>query len=239
MKGLIIDEPWISRILDGTKTWEMRSKHTSQRGQIALILKGSGQIVGVATLNGSTGPLHIEALRENVDRHRVPIIEFETGRAMKWTTAWLLSGARALTKSVPYRHPFGAVTWVNLDPAVDSMIKEQLAGIDIEAVNFTEPAIECPPANVAQSLRFSIDPDSFVPVSSDGSWFGPHLLRSGQFTVGAKGEEIRVDTYEQALLDLASMDAARWRRPNLKGNWGIVTGVRWIKACEIFHTAAE
>ncbi|MBD8246954.1 ASCH domain-containing protein [Xanthomonas campestris] len=42
MKGLVIDEPWISLILSGQKTWEMRSRATSIRGRIALIKKGSG-----------------------------------------------------------------------------------------------------------------------------------------------------------------------------------------------------
>jgi hypothetical protein len=41
MRGLIIREPWISLILSGKKTWEMRSKSCPQRGVIALILKGS------------------------------------------------------------------------------------------------------------------------------------------------------------------------------------------------------
>jgi hypothetical protein len=41
MKGLVIDEPWISLIISGEKTWEMRSRNTVVRGRIALIRKGS------------------------------------------------------------------------------------------------------------------------------------------------------------------------------------------------------
>jgi hypothetical protein len=48
VKGLVIDEPWVSLITAGKKTWEMRSRNTLVRGRIALIRKGSKTIVGVA-----------------------------------------------------------------------------------------------------------------------------------------------------------------------------------------------
>jgi hypothetical protein len=48
VKGLIIDEPWIGLILSGQKTWEMRKTACHHRGSIALIRKGSGQVVGRA-----------------------------------------------------------------------------------------------------------------------------------------------------------------------------------------------
>ena len=41
MKALVIDEPWISAILLGVKTWEMRRGVCNLRGPIALIRKGS------------------------------------------------------------------------------------------------------------------------------------------------------------------------------------------------------
>ena len=43
-----------------------------------------------------------------------------------------------------------------------------------------------------------------------------------------KGAEIRVTGYEAALVQLRTMSPPRWRRPNGKGNWGIVSGVDWI-----------
>src|SRR5882724_4451059 len=48
MKALVIDEPWITAILKGDKTWEMRKKNCKIRGEIALIRKGSGLVVGTA-----------------------------------------------------------------------------------------------------------------------------------------------------------------------------------------------
>lgn len=35
MKGLVIDEPWVSLITAGKKTWEMRSRNTLVRGRSA------------------------------------------------------------------------------------------------------------------------------------------------------------------------------------------------------------
>jgi len=52
-RALIIDEPWISKILSGEKTLEMRSRHTKIRGRIGLIRKGSGLIVGDVWLDDS------------------------------------------------------------------------------------------------------------------------------------------------------------------------------------------
>ena len=67
MRGLVIDEPWISKILQGLKCWEMRSGHTTIREQIALIRKGSGKVVGVARLVGCRGPLDLKELEANAD----------------------------------------------------------------------------------------------------------------------------------------------------------------------------
>jgi hypothetical protein len=39
-KGLIIADPWIGYVLEGSKTWEMRSSKTSVRGPFGLIRKG-------------------------------------------------------------------------------------------------------------------------------------------------------------------------------------------------------
>jgi hypothetical protein len=50
MRGLVIDEPWISLIISGEKTWEMRSRNTLVRGRIALIRKGSKTVIGTVDL---------------------------------------------------------------------------------------------------------------------------------------------------------------------------------------------
>lgn len=125
MKGLIIDEPWVSLIVSGQKTWEMRSRNTGVRGRIGLIRKGSKTIIGLADLVETLPKLSESELRTSSAKHRVP--ECEIDRNFKWTTAWVLQGARSLQKPVPYRHPPGAVIWVNLDPEVVVTIERQLA----------------------------------------------------------------------------------------------------------------
>jgi len=78
-KGLIIKSPYIDRILAGTKTWEMRSKHTKQRGQVALIKQGTGQIVGLARLIDSKGPLSHQEKLETIDKHQISKERLESG----------------------------------------------------------------------------------------------------------------------------------------------------------------
>jgi hypothetical protein len=120
MKGLIIAEPWISLILAGRKTREMRSRNTRVRGRIALIRKGSKTVVGVAELVDTLPSLPLSTIRSNHRKHRVPVGQI--GDDFKWTTAWVLEHARPLAKPVPYKHPAGAVIWVAVDRRVPGMV---------------------------------------------------------------------------------------------------------------------
>ena|ERR1700686_2697292 len=124
LKGLVVAEPWISLIISGEKTWEMRSRNTRLRGRIGLIRKGSKTIVGVAELVGTLPDLSIAALRASVARHQVP--REKIGDDYKYRTAWVLERARPLSKSVPYLHPAGAVIWVNFDSSVAEMIERRI-----------------------------------------------------------------------------------------------------------------
>jgi hypothetical protein len=42
MRGLVIDEPWISLIISGEKTWETRSRNTLVRGRRLMPCEESG-----------------------------------------------------------------------------------------------------------------------------------------------------------------------------------------------------
>jgi hypothetical protein len=44
----------------------------------------------------------------------------------KHNTVWVLQSAAQLRQPVPYRHPAGAVIWVNLDPEVAAAVERQL-----------------------------------------------------------------------------------------------------------------
>ncbi|PVA07128.1 hypothetical protein DC363_08120 [Thalassorhabdomicrobium marinisediminis] len=67
----------------------------------------------------------------------------------------------------------------------------------------------------------------FVPVARDGSMFTPDLQRNGAYRIGAKGSEEDIPDFANALARLNAMSVPRWRRPNERGLWGIVSGVSW------------
>lgn len=230
MKALIVDEPWVSLILRGEKMWEMRSNHTQVRGRIALIRKGSGAVVGLADLLDSIGPLDEIAWRAHRGRHKIPLEGYPAVK--RWNVAWELGDVRAFASPIAYTHPKGAVIWVNLS---EEETKQVLATPERPGF-FRRENAELPLAPVTTGLRQSpyVGPAAaqgeLVPVAKDGSWFGPHLRRSSGYMIGAKGEEIVVGDYEQALEQLLLMTVPRWRRPNPTGNWGIVSGIEWKPA---------
>lgn len=77
------------------------------------------------------------------------------------------------------------------------------------------------------SEPIDLDRTIFVPVARDGSIFNPSLLRGGLYQIGAKGEEQHFASFSEALSALNAMPVPRWRRPNEKGHWGIVSGIAW------------
>jgi ASCH domain len=125
MQGLVIDEPWITKILRGEKTWEMRSKKNLKTGFIALIKKGSGTIVGVAKLDGSPPPLTRSNWMQHFNQHQVPA-EFLDDPKFNWFIPWVLTDVRRLSQPVKYDHPNGAVTFVNLSDSVACEVQQNL-----------------------------------------------------------------------------------------------------------------
>jgi hypothetical protein len=119
VKGLIIDMPWIELILSGDKTWEMRKTACHHRGPIALIRKGSGQVVGSAEIIDS-----LPSIEERSDYakaepwHCIPPNRQTEAFSDGWRTPWVLRNAQPLANPIAYRHPNGAVIWVNLDDDV-------------------------------------------------------------------------------------------------------------------------
>jgi hypothetical protein len=117
-KALIIASPFIERILAGTKTWEMRSTATKQRGRVALVRKGSGLIVGTVDLTDSIGPFTTAEMLDSTDRHGIEPARILSGLIDKWKHAWVLSNVITLQRPVSYQHPAGAVIWVSLTDSV-------------------------------------------------------------------------------------------------------------------------
>ncbi len=129
-KGLIIADPWIGYILDGTKSWEMRSSRASHRGWLGLIRKGTGAVYGVARLIEVGAPLSPAEMIATFGHHRIPEHMIRSGEVAKWNTPWKLADVRRLSRPVPYRHKSGAVTWVELDDAaIDGVASQFGAGV--------------------------------------------------------------------------------------------------------------
>lgn len=116
MKGLIVKEPWISLILSGKKIWEIRSSNTKIRGKIALIKSGTGLIFGMVDLVDSKR-LEVLDYHNSKDKHHIENTEDEP-LPYKKIWAWVLENPVIFERPIPYKHPQGAVIWVNLDEKI-------------------------------------------------------------------------------------------------------------------------
>jgi hypothetical protein len=127
-RAIIIEEHWLSKILAGSKVWEMRSRATNITGPIGLIRKRSGAVLGVAELLGSLARLSQNEFSFQECRHRIPRAlqkqAFQLGRRVPW----VLKNARPLSRAVPYVHRSGQQIWVRLGSEVDQAIQSALAG---------------------------------------------------------------------------------------------------------------
>ena len=110
MKALIIKQPWIDYILEGKKTWEIRGCKTNIRGQIELIQSGSGLVVGSCNII-SCKELSLNEYSNNIDKHN---ITKTTTLPYKRTYAWIIADAVRYEEPRKYKHPQGAIIWVNL-----------------------------------------------------------------------------------------------------------------------------
>ena len=74
MKALIIKNPWIDYILNGSKVWEIRGSKTNIRGQIELIQSGSGLVVGSCEIIDCK-ELTLEDYKNNIDKHNIQDVD--------------------------------------------------------------------------------------------------------------------------------------------------------------------
>jgi len=141
--GLVIREPWIGKILAGSKTWEMRSTATKKRGEIALIRRGSGLVVGTAKLVESLPALTRGDYMDFSSQHAIPREMLDDVISSHWVHPWVLSDVRPLAIPVPYQHKSGAVLFVTLEASVSDAIRRQTAssqsGVVIESRSAAAP----------------------------------------------------------------------------------------------------
>jgi hypothetical protein len=110
--GLIIDEPWISGILNDEKTGEMRAHAEQQRGRMAQIKEGSGQVVGAAILVAGVAPLTRQPTLDAISGHRIPSELISSGRVNSRDHPRVLANVLCIHNSVRYHYRFGAVIYV-------------------------------------------------------------------------------------------------------------------------------
>lgn len=207
--GLIIREPWISKILSGEKTWEMRSTPARKRERIALIRKGSGLVVGTARLIDSGPPLTRENYMDYCDKHAIPASTLDEVIKNKWVHPWVLADARRLAKPVPYRHG-GGVTFVTLEQSVLDAISAQEEGTN--AAKNSRSLTPERPAPVGGS-RGNAEPLSKPPATA------PCTSATGELVFEFKPQKARA--YGRPLADgdfLVFKDSTTMRRgsPNVK-----------------------
>ncbi len=121
--GLLVREPYISFILAHQKRWEIRGTRTKHRGRLALIRSKSGLIVGECKIIDCKGPLEFQELvsaselsyeeREELRKEgKLPYLQGD-GATSK-TYAWVLDRPQIYRTAIPYKHPPGAIVFVDL-----------------------------------------------------------------------------------------------------------------------------
>ena len=116
--ALIIREPWITKILNGEKTWEMRSKPTSKRGWIGLVAQGGSHVVGAARLVDCQLPLTRKTYGDFQAQHAIPPDLLDEVMENNWVFPWVLAEVVRFGVPVPYETRPGAVQFVTLDRSV-------------------------------------------------------------------------------------------------------------------------
>jgi len=109
-KILLVRAPYARLIVQGLKTWEMRSTATNIRERIGIAEVGSGLIIGEVDLVDCLGSDTNSILYSNLAKHRV----FPLSLLWKWNVPWVLKNAVEYKEPKPYDHPRGAVIWVKV-----------------------------------------------------------------------------------------------------------------------------
>lgn len=112
---LVVAEPWASLLVDGKKTWELRTRPTEVRGPVGIAANGTGTIIGTVTLVDVHGPMTAEEMARFTPRHCVPAPDVAKYGGANGVYAWEVEDARRFKRPIPYHHPQGAVIWVRLD----------------------------------------------------------------------------------------------------------------------------
>ena len=137
-KGLVVREPWASRLVSGTKVWELRGRATTFRGRAAIIAAGTGSVVGevnfedcfLVAINNNNGalmpppedPTKFMCLAENQPKHGLTDFSLVT---YKKVYAWVVASPLKYDNPIAYTHPQGAVQWIDLQASASSRARRK------------------------------------------------------------------------------------------------------------------
>lgn len=113
-RALIVKQPYADLIMSGQKLLEMRSRHTSVRGRIGIIPKGSGHIIGSVDLVNSWDYSGDPRLK-SIGGQALHCVEPKDWHHLdKWCFGWELREPQLFARPIKYTHPQGAVIWVRI-----------------------------------------------------------------------------------------------------------------------------
>ena len=146
--ALLVKPIFVDLMLDGKKTWEVRTKITYKRGRIHLAKVGTGQLSGsVCIVDCISVP--VAHLPRHCDKHCIddPLLMF-AGHSRVF--AWVLEAPDTFTATYSFQHPRGAVSWVRLQPT-ESMLHccEEVLSLA------SEPLPQPGPARLADATMLS------------------------------------------------------------------------------------
>jgi ABC-type ATPase with predicted acetyltransferase domain len=107
-----VREPYASYIVEGKKTWELRTYPTAVRGRVG-IMSGT-KLLGTVDIVGSRGPLTEEELERHQHRHLADPAFLEQYRRGRPLYAWELANAQKFAEPVEIATTPGQQTWVRM-----------------------------------------------------------------------------------------------------------------------------
>lgn len=122
--ALVLRPEWAAKILNGSKTMELRGTATTKRCNVAIAVAGTGKLVGqvritdsvlLARRNPQTGMLEdVSPNGLNSTQHMHLVYNHEEVLKYKRVHGWRLEDAQVYNPPRDYRHTPGCVGWVRL-----------------------------------------------------------------------------------------------------------------------------
>ena len=112
--ALYVCAPWIHLILDGLKTWEIRSRPCKKRGRVALALPKSSTVIGDVLIVDCV-EIYRSDFTAHEDKHCVTAKDATSVlKDCDCIYAWHLAKPRRYASPVAFRLKPGQVVWIDL-----------------------------------------------------------------------------------------------------------------------------